>query len=76
MCIRDRYTAKKKKITESSYDSVDENSYYIFGEEKYNDSKEGEGWIICASCKTWAYEVCSDVDEEEDCILCNFCLHL
>lgn len=62
-----------QKHTESSDDSEDENTSCIFCKEKYSNSKKGEGWIMCASCKEWAHEACSGVDEEEDNFICDFC---
>ena len=55
-------SCKMQKHTESSDDSEDENTSCIFYKEKYSDPKEGEGWIMCASCKDWAHEACSGVD--------------
>ena len=68
--------AKKQHRVQGSSSSEEEedlNEACIFCNELYAQSKSKEGWIQCSECRKWAHEACSNVDEDEDTFVCDFC---
>lgn len=66
---------EKRKLEEKTSSSDDEESdaSCIFCNEFYIHSKGKEGWIQCSGCSGWAHEACSNVEEEDDFFVCDFC---
>lgn len=62
---------KPEKLRESSSD--EEQDACIFCNELYLHSKAKEGWIQCSQCHGWAHEACTNVEEEDDTFICDFC---
>lgn len=74
-----KMTVKKKILKENSPlpSSEDEEYFCIICSESYSESKSGEQWIQCSSCKGWAHErcvcfnsnlnfICLNCDSDED----------
>ena len=81
MCIRDR-TDRDEAVSISSGESnisvpIGEtapssgDAECTFCSETFTDSKAGELWVECVSCRDWAHVACSGCDR--DCYVCDFC---
>lgn len=65
---------KKNQDPLSSDEEENSDDACIFCNELYIDSKHKEGWIQCSSCRGWAHEACSSVDESDVNFICDFCI--
>ncbi|XP_028172047.1 uncharacterized protein LOC114361250 [Ostrinia furnacalis] len=58
-----RIISKEKKYTQkelSSEESEEEECYCLICLAPYSESRSGEKWIQCTSCKQWAHEECTE----------------
>ena len=51
---------RKKNIRQKSSSSVKEECYCLICLSPYSESRSGEKWIQCTTCKLWAHEDCTE----------------
>ncbi|KAG5889879.1 hypothetical protein JTB14_018925 [Gonioctena quinquepunctata] len=56
----EKYFKRKKSNTQQEMSSEEEECYCIVCLSPYSESRSGEKWIQCITCKQWAHEECTE----------------
>ncbi|KAL1509479.1 hypothetical protein ABEB36_004204 [Hypothenemus hampei] len=70
------------KLDESSGDEEqivnvhndDDDAYCIYCNSLFKESKPGEYWIRCTTCRKWAHCLCADVSPKVKVFVCDICI--
>lgn len=68
---RSKATRKKGKKANNNEDDDDTSCIYCLS--LYSNSKAGEKWIQCLSCRQWAHEECSFFNGKDLHLNCDNC---
>lgn len=65
---------KIKEFEDSSASEEDSNPECFYCGNNFSESKKGEGWIQCISCKRWVHDACAGAEEDQENFLCDYCI--
>jgi len=62
----------KRKVTIKINEK--DSSECIYCNEKYGNSRAGERWVQCVSCRKWCHELCAGVSRHDPSFVCDLCV--
>jgi hypothetical protein len=64
-------TQLRRDVKENSNQDDTDETFFIYCNEKYGLTQED--WIMCQECKLWAYEDCTDMENQLEQFTCDMC---